>query len=48
MEKVPCVYILAKASHGTLYTGATSDLAGRVWQHREGLVRGSTQRYGCR
>jgi predicted GIY-YIG superfamily endonuclease len=25
----PCVYILAKASHGTLYTGVTSDLTGR-------------------
>jgi hypothetical protein len=30
MEKVPCVYILAKASHSTLYTGVTSDLPGRV------------------
>jgi len=32
MEKLPCVYILAKASHSTLYTGVTSDLPGRVWQ----------------
>lgn len=42
---MPCVYILAKASHSTLYTGVTSDLPARVWQHREGLVRGFTQRY---
>src|SRR5690348_16563728 len=48
MEKVPCVYILAKASHSTLYTGVTSDLPGRVWQHREGLVRGFTKRYGIK
>ena len=48
MEKLPCVYILAKASHGTLYTGVTSDLPGRVWQHREGLIRGFTQRYGIK
>ena len=46
MEKQPCVYILAKASHSTLYTGVTSDLPGRVWQ--QGLVRGFTQRYGIK
>jgi putative endonuclease len=48
MEKLPCVYILARASHSTLYTGVTSDLPGRVWQHREGIVRGFTQRYGIK
>jgi putative endonuclease len=48
MEKAPCVYILAKRSHSTLYTGVTSDLPGRVWQHREGLVRGFTKRYGIK
>jgi len=48
MEKLPCVYILTKASHSTLYTGVTSDLPGRVWQHREGLVRGFTKRYGIK
>jgi hypothetical protein len=45
VEKVPCVYILAKASHGTFYTGVTSNLVGRVWQHREGLVLGFTQKH---
>jgi len=48
MEKAPCVYILAKASHSTLYTGVTSDLAGRIWQHREGLVPGFTKTYGIK
>jgi putative endonuclease len=48
MEKNPCVYMLAKASHSTLYTGVTSDLPGRIWQHREGLIRGFTQRYGIK
>jgi len=48
MEKLPCVYMLAKASHSTLYTGVTSDLQGRVSQHREGLVRGFTQQYGIK
>jgi putative endonuclease len=40
--------MLAKASHSTLYTGVTSNLQGRVWQHREGAVRGFTQRYGIK
>jgi putative endonuclease len=48
MDKQPCVYMLAKASHSTLYTGVTSDLPARVYQHREGLVRGFTQRYGIK
>src|SRR3954447_23281856 len=48
MERNPCVYILAKASHSTLYTGVTSDLLGRIHQHRAGIVRGFTQRYGIK
>ena len=48
MQKSPCVYILARASHSTLYTGVTSDLPARVWQHREGLVRGFTKLYGLK
>ena len=48
IERVPCVYILAKASHSTLYTGVTSDLPGRVWQHREALIGGFTKRYGIK
>jgi putative endonuclease len=44
----PCVYILARASHSTLYTGVTSHLPGRIHQHREGKIRGFTQRYGIK
>lgn len=43
--KTPCVYILASRRHGTLYVGVTSDLVQRVWQHRNDLVDGFTQRY---
>ena len=32
--------------YGTLYTGVTSDLIGRVWQHRSDLVAGFTREYG--
>ena len=31
---------------GTLYIGVTSDLAGRVWTHKNALTDGFTKRYG--
>jgi putative endonuclease len=42
----PCVYILASKKHGTLYIGVTSNLSGRLHQHREGLIEGFPNRYG--
>jgi len=45
--KQPAVYIMASRRNGTLYTGVTSDLVRRVWQHKEGSV-GFTYRYGCK
>jgi putative endonuclease len=44
----PCVYILASGRVGTLYVGVTSDLARRVWQHKNGVVEGFTKQYGVR
>ena len=45
-EKIPCVYILASKRNGTLYTGVTSDLVQRVWQHKNDFVGGFTRQYG--
>lgn len=42
------VYIMASQKNGTIYIGVTSDLVGRAFQHREGLVPGFTKRYGCK
>ena len=42
----PCVYILASKRNGTLYIGVTSDLIGRMWQHKNDVVEGFTQKYG--
>lgn len=44
----PTVYIMASKRNGTLYTGVTSDLPKRSWQHREGLVEGFSKRHGCK
>ena len=44
-DRLPCVYILASGRHGTLYTGVTSDLLGRIYQHRDGITKGFTARY---
>lgn len=44
-EREPCVYILASQPRGTLYIGVTSDLAKRLWQHREGVTGGFVARY---
>ena len=43
--KHPCVYILASREYGTLYIGVTSDLIGRLSQHRNAEVKGFTSRY---
>lgn len=46
MNKVFCVYLLASERNGTLYVGVTSDLSGRVWQHKDKAVPGFTAKYG--
>lgn len=41
------VYIMASRRNGTIYTGVTSELIQRVWQHRTGAIGGFTRHYGC-
>jgi putative endonuclease len=43
--KQPCVYILTNIWKDVLYTGVTSNLAERVFQHKEKLVDGFTKKY---
>jgi putative endonuclease len=40
----PAIYIMANKRNGTIYTGVTSNLVQRAWQHREGQVAGFTKR----
>ena len=46
--KQPCVYIVANKRNGTLYTGVTANLPRRAFEHREGLLKGFSAKYGCK
>ena len=45
VDKQYWVYILASRKNGTLYIGITSDLKKRVWEHKNDLVPGFTEKY---
>ena len=38
--------MLASKRNGTLYTGVTSNLIGRTWQHKQDVIAGFTRKYG--
>ncbi len=42
------VYIVTNRANGTLYIGVTNNLARRIWEHREGVIRGFTSQYGLK
>jgi putative endonuclease len=46
VTRQPAVYVLASRRNGTLYTGVTSDIVKRVWEHKNDSVEGFTKRYG--
>jgi len=48
MDRTPAVYIVASARNGTIYTGVTSNLPGRIYQHREGAIPGFTRKHRCK
>lgn len=39
------VYVLASKKDGVLYIGVTSNLIKRVWEHKEGVFEGFTEKY---
>jgi putative endonuclease len=41
------VYIVTNKPQGVLYIGVTSDLEGRIWEHRNHIHRGFTNSYNC-
>jgi len=42
------VYMMSNRKHGTIYTGVSGELVGRVGQHREGQIEGFTKKYGLK
>ena len=38
---------MANKRNGTLYTGVTSNLKKRVYQHKESIIKGFTSKYEC-
>lgn len=48
LNRQPAVYIMTNKRNGTLYTGVTSDLIKRVYQHKEGVADGFTKKYQCK
>ncbi len=48
MAKQFYVYILASKPNGTLYTGVTSNLIQRVWQHKHDVIQGFTRKYNVK
>jgi putative endonuclease len=41
------VYILANKTNTVIYVGVTSDLEGRIWQHKQKVFKGFTAKYNC-
>jgi len=46
MDKQPCVYLLTSKQNGTIFTGVTSNLIKRVWEHKNNQVEGFASKYG--
>ncbi|SHG35447.1 GIY-YIG nuclease family protein [Massilia sp. CF038] len=45
MDQPSYVYIMASKPYGTLYTGVSTDLVRRVWEHREEFLECFTSTY---
>jgi len=45
MEKIYCVYIMTNKRNTVLYTGITSNLKKRVYEHKTKIVKGFTEKY---
>lgn len=42
------MYIVTNKKHNVLYTGVTSNLIKRAYEHRHNLIDGFTKKYNCK
>lgn len=47
MEQIYSVYIITNKKRGVLYTGMSSQLLERTWQHKTKSLPGFTSKYNC-
>ena len=45
MHRQPGIYIISNKPNGTLYTGVTSNLPQRIWQHKNKITKGFCSKY---
>ena len=45
-DKIFHVYIMTSKRYGTLYTGVTSNIGQRIYQHKQQQAEGFTKKYG--
>ncbi len=45
MIRQPAIYILTNKKDGTLYTGVTSNLTRRIWEHKNRITHGFAAKY---
>ena len=45
MERNYCVYILTNENGNVMYIGVTNNLSRRIYEHKNKLVKGFTQKY---
>jgi putative endonuclease len=47
-EKQPAVYFMTNKKYGTIYTGVTSNLVKRIYEHKTSPVNSFTKKYNCK
>ena len=47
MEQYSYMYMMGSASRRALYTGVTTRLGKRVWEHKSDLIEGFSSKYKC-
>jgi putative endonuclease len=48
MKKAFFVYMMTNKKNGTIYTGMTSNLSKRIWEHKNEVADSFTKEYGLK